>query len=377
MIRVSHLTKLYRNGRGVRALTFSVVEGEVFGYLGPNGAGKTTTIRNLMGFLHPDSGTCSINGLDCWVESETIRRTLGYIPGELAFFNRMSGAEFIDLLSDMRRARHSKRAAGLLELFQLDPAERIREMSKGTKQKLAIVAACMHDPPIMVFDEPSSGLDPLMQDVFVEFILGEKKRGKTIFISSHNFDEISRTCDRAGILREGILADVQDVHALHEKQRRNFLVTLGSEDDVKKIQGSPLDIVNTENRRLEIVVEGNPDQFIKILSRVSVVDIELQSLALEQVFRQYYIMEGNKGLVYQRIMRAASAVLYKPDYQFKYGKGYWLYGNIDSEAFLVSSGRQVHESLAAIRKLENQGCHMQTPEGEPAPSAILGRYVLN
>ena len=120
----------------------------------------------------------------------------------------------------------------LLKLFQLDPSERVRQMSKGTKQKLGIVAACMHDPPIMVLDEPSSGLDPLMQDVFVRFILEEKRRGKTIFVSSHNFDEIYRTCDRAGIIREGILVDIQDVHALQEKQRRRFTVTVGGDDDV-------------------------------------------------------------------------------------------------------------------------------------------------
>jgi len=288
MIVVNHLTKLYRNGRGVRDLTFAVNEGEVFGYLGPNGAGKTTTIRNLMGFLHPDSGTCSIDGLGCWKESEGIQRTLGYIPGEIAFFNRMTGTEFIDLLCAMRGTKDRSRGAALLERFQLDPSEKIRSMSKGTKQKLAIVAACMHDPPIMVFDEPSSGLDPLMQDVFVKFILEEKKRGKTVFISSHSFEEINRTCDRAGIIREGHLVDAQDVHALHETQRRLFVVTLSCEDDVEKLRNSSLEIVRTENRRLEIVVEGKPDQFIKILSQVSVEDIELQSMVLEQVFMQYY-----------------------------------------------------------------------------------------
>jgi ABC-2 type transport system ATP-binding protein len=241
-----------------------------------------------MGFLHPDSGSCSINGLDCWDESKDIQKTLGYIPGEIAFFDRMTGSEFIDLLCDMRKTKNKSRVAELLELFQLDPSERIRKMSKGTKQKLAIIAACMHDPPVMVFDEPSAGLDPLMQDVFVKLVLREKKRGKTIFISSHNFDEINRTCDRAGIIREGILVDVQDVHALQEKQCRHFVITLSSEDDVKKLKNSSLNIVKSENHRLEIVVQGNPDQFIKTISRVSVEDIELQSMVLEQVFMQYY-----------------------------------------------------------------------------------------
>lgn len=288
MIAVNQLTKLYRNGRGVRDLAFSVGEGEVFGYLGPNGAGKTTTIRNLLGFLRPDAGSCSINGLDCWGQSERIQRILGYIAGELAIFDRMSGLEFIELLCDMRKTADRSRVSALLGRFRLDPSEQIRKMSKGSKQKLGIVAACMHDPPVLVFDEPSAGLDPLMQDVFVHFILEEKSRGKTILISSHSFEEINRTCDRAGIIREGILVDVQDVHALQEKQRRHFIVTLASEEDVEKLRNSELEIVKQENRRLEIVVEGSPDPFLKIVSGVSVEDMQQQTLVLEQVFMQYY-----------------------------------------------------------------------------------------
>jgi ABC-2 type transport system ATP-binding protein len=288
MITVHHLTKLYKNGRGVRDLTFTVVEGEVFGYLGPNGAGKTTTIRNLLGFLRPDCGECSINGLNCWEESEEIQRTLGYIPGEISFFDGMTGTEFINLLCDMRVTKDRGRIATLLELFQLDPSEKIRRMSKGTKQKLAIVVACMHDPAIMVFDEPSSGLDPLMQNVFVEFVLEEKRRGKTIFISSHSFDEINRTCDRAGIIREGLLLDVQDVHGLQEKQHRQFSITLRSEEDVQRLRNSSLDIIKSDGRRLEVVVQGSPDRFIKTISQVSVEDIEQMSMVLEQVFMQYY-----------------------------------------------------------------------------------------
>ena len=288
MIKVNHLTKLYRNGRGVRDLSFTVPEGEVFGYLGPNGAGKTTTIRNLMGFLRPDSGSCSVDGLDCWKQSAGIQMNLGFIPGEIAFFDRMTGAAFIDLLRDMRGIKHRDCVADLLERFQLDPSERIREMSKGTKQKLAIVAACIHDPTTMVFDEPSSGLDPLMQDVFAKFVLEEKQRGKTILISSHNFDEVSRTCDRAGILREGILEDVKDIHALQEMQSRRFVITLSTEDDAAWLRNASLEIVKSEGRRVEIVVHGNPDPFIKILSHVSVEDVEMQPLMLEQVFMRYY-----------------------------------------------------------------------------------------
>ena len=170
VIALSHITKDYGGGHGVFDVSFAVEQGEVFGFLGPNGAGKTTTIRQLMGFLAPDSGTCTINGLDCRTQTAAIQKNMGYIPGEPALPDDMRGGEFIRFLAAYRGMRGTGRAGELCERFELDASGWIRRMSKGMKQKLGIVAAFMHDPKVLILDEPTSGLDPLMQNSFVELI---------------------------------------------------------------------------------------------------------------------------------------------------------------------------------------------------------------
>ena len=214
VIALSHITKDYGGGHGVFDVSFAVEQGEVFGFLGPNGAGKTTTIRQLMGFLAPDSGTCTINGLDCRTQTAAIQKNMGYIPGEPALPDDMRGGEFIRFLAAYRGMRGTGRAGELCERFELDASGRIRRMSKGMKQKVAIVCALMHDPAVLILDEPTSGLDPLMQNRFIDLILEEKQRGKTVLMSSHMFEEVERTCARVGILREGRLAAVEEIGTL-------------------------------------------------------------------------------------------------------------------------------------------------------------------
>lgn len=229
VIEVDNLTRDYGKGKGVFHLSFRVNRGEVFGFLGPNGAGKTTTIRHLMGFLMPEAGACTVNGLDCWNDREKIQRSLGYIPGEISFFDDMTGADFLSFLGDYRGLGRNDRKWEMLERFELDPGSRIRKMSKGMKQKLGIAAAFMHDPEILILDEPTSGLDPLMQNRFIELIAEEKRRGKTILLSSHIFEEVERTCDQVGIIRQGRLAAVDSVQALRERYVKPYRVTLETE----------------------------------------------------------------------------------------------------------------------------------------------------
>ena len=233
IICIDRLTRDYGGGKGVFDLSFEVNQGEVFGFLGPNGAGKTTTIRHLMGFLQARSGKCAISGLDCWEERYRIQSLLGYIPGEISFFDDMTGAEFLRFLSRYRRVGAGNRQEELLARFELDPRGKIKRMSKGMKQKLSIVAAFMHDPDILILDEPTSGLDPLMQNRFIELIAEEKNRGKTILMSSHIFEEVERTCDRVGIIRQGRLVAVDSVEALRQRHVRPYTVTLESEETAR------------------------------------------------------------------------------------------------------------------------------------------------
>lgn len=229
-ICVENLTRDYGGGRGVFGLSLSIQSGEVFGLLGPNGAGKTTLIRHLMGFIRPRSGRCRIDGLDCWTERHRVQAQVGYVPGEISFFEEMSGQQFLDFLERYRDAGPAARRRELIERFELDPKAPIARMSKGTKQKLAIVAAFMQDPELLVLDEPTSGLDPLMQNRFVELIQEEKRQGKTVFLSSHLFEEVERTCDRIGIIRQGELAAVDPVEQLRRRHLRSYTVRLDTEE---------------------------------------------------------------------------------------------------------------------------------------------------
>lgn len=205
LIQIDHLLRDYGGGKGVFDVSFHVNQGESFGFLGPNGAGKTTTIRHLMGFLKPQSGSCMIDGINCWRESDKIQVRLCYIPGEISFFDDMTGTEFLRFTASYRRVGANSRQKELLDRFELDSKGKIKKMSKGMKQKLGIVTAFMHDPDILILDEPTSGLDPLMQSRFIDLVAEEKKRGKTILLSSHIFEEVERTCDRVGIIRQGKL----------------------------------------------------------------------------------------------------------------------------------------------------------------------------
>ena len=226
MIQIERLTRDYGGGKGVFDISFHVNEGEIFGFLGPNGAGKTTTIRHLMGFLKPQTGKCKIGGLDCWNDSDKIQARLGYIPGEISFFDDMTGVEFLKFIAAYRQIGENNRSRELMDRFEMNPTGKIKKMSKGMKQKIGIVAAFMHDPGILILDEPTSGLDPLMQSRFIELIGEEKERGKTILLSSHMFEEVERTCDRVGIIRDGKLVAVDSVEALRERHVRPYTVTL-------------------------------------------------------------------------------------------------------------------------------------------------------
>ncbi|HIX29467.1 MAG TPA: ABC transporter ATP-binding protein [Candidatus Blautia stercoravium] len=268
-INIEHLSRYYGEGKGIFDISFHVKQGEVFGFLGPNGAGKTTTIRHLMGFLKPKSGTCMIDGMDCWKERENIQEELGYIPGEISFFDDMSGTEFLKFITKYRKTGTHNRQKELLERFDLDPKGKIRKMSKGMKQKLGIVTAFLHDPAILILDEPTSGLDPLMQNRFIDLIAEEKKRGKTILMSSHIFEEVERTCDRIGIIRKGKIVAVDSTLALRERHIRTYTVTLESETAA---QAFARDFNGTQNGRLVTV---KPRQ------------------SLEEIFMNYYGDEKN------------------------------------------------------------------------------------
>ncbi len=291
MISVTNLTQLYRNGKGVVDLTFTVEEGEVFGYLGPNGAGKTTTIRNLLGFMNATGGSATIMGKDCRARAAELQNVIGYLPGEIEFFENMTGIEFLTLIGDLRRMNATARRDDLIDRFELDPSGRIKRMSKGMKQKLAVVTAFMHDPPVYILDEPTSGLDPFMQNVFMNLLRSEKERDKTVLMSSHIFEEVQRICDRAGIIKEGRLVTVEDVQSLNEARQKSYVVTLADSSDVAHLREANVDLEPISEHRVVVTVRNNYRDLFRALSRCDVQGLESRSESLEDIFMKYYGQE--------------------------------------------------------------------------------------
>lgn len=294
MIQAKGLILKYPSGKGVFDLDFKVKQGEVMGYLGPNGAGKTTTIRALMGFMKPDGGTCSINGKDCFAHAPQIQQILGYIPGEISFVEGMKGDEYLKFISQMRGSLDTSRQKELLDMFELAPKGSIKKFSKGMKQKLGIVAAFMHDPQVLILDEPTSGLDPLMQNRFVELVISEKAKGKTILMSSHIFEEVERTCDNVLIIKEGRIIAQSDIDSLKSSQRKGFIVkTADISQAAELFKSKGFELGETGRSGIEVFVTGESiDKFGKTLSQITLLGLDATNQTLEDIFMHYYAREG-------------------------------------------------------------------------------------
>lgn len=288
IIKINNLTKDYGNKKGIFNVNISIKKGEVFGFLGPNGAGKTTTIRNLMGFIRPDSGTCSILGMDCFKESEKIKEKLGYLAGEIAFFDDLTGIKLLNFLADMKGIKDKGKMNELIERFELDPRGKVKKMSKGMKQKIGIISAFMSDAEVFILDEPTSGLDPLMQNRFVDLVLEEKKKGKTILMSSHIFEEIEKTCDRTAIIRNGKIVAIEDMDSLSKKRNKTYIISLSDKNEVEKIKKDNFNIKNIDGLNVSISVKNNISEFLKNVSKYKISDMNIKTESLEEIFLHYY-----------------------------------------------------------------------------------------
>lgn len=293
VIEISNLTKDYGDRKGVFNINFAVKKGEVLGFLGPNGAGKTTTIRHLMGFSKADKGRCSINGLNCFDNSSEIQKKLGYLPGEIAFLDDMTGIKFIKFVAEMKGINDLSRANELIERFKLNPNGKIKKMSKGMKQKISIVCAFMQEPDILILDEPTSGLDPLMQNEFIKLISEEKEKGRTILMSSHNFEEIEKACDRAAIIKEGKIVAVENIATLKESKQKVYNVTFENADMVKAFMKEGFKVKEVEDNNITITIKGDIMPFIKALGKYRVLNLESSSQSLEDLFMHFYGGENN------------------------------------------------------------------------------------
>jgi ABC-2 type transport system ATP-binding protein len=294
IIQTERLSKVYQRGRGeqvyaLKDLNLTVQPGEVFGYLGPNGAGKTTTIRLLMDFIRPTSGGARIFGQDVRQHSVAIHQRIGFLPGELNLWKNQTGQQVISYISRMRGGTDAGYVADLIERLQFDPRKRIRSYSSGNRRKLGLILALMGKPELLILDEPTGGLDPLMQQIFNEIILEVKGEGRTVFLSSHILSEVQAICDRVGILRNGELKAVERVTDLTHAEFRWVTLRLEEIVEPEQLAGIPgVSDVTREDGALRLRLNGDFDPLLRALSPYYVRDIRVQEPSLEEIFLTYY-----------------------------------------------------------------------------------------
>jgi ABC-2 type transport system ATP-binding protein len=289
VIETENLTKLFGNHRGIEDVTIAVEAGEVFGFLGPNGAGKTTTIRTLLDLIHPTAGTARIFGLDSRRESVAIRARLGNLPGDFGYGRESSGREALRLLSKLRGVEGTARADALAHRFRADLDRPLGQLSRGNRQKVGLILATFHEPELLILDEPTGGLDPLMQEEFLALVGEERERGCAVFVSSHDLDEVERVCDRVGIVRNGRLVAVERMQDLLGKASRKVTVKLGDTDGLGDLGRLPgVSELKVDGDLASFRVAGELDPVVKALAAHRVLDLEAVHPTLEEIFLGYY-----------------------------------------------------------------------------------------
>lgn len=285
-IEIKELTKYYGTKRALNDVSFSVNKGEIFGYLGPNGAGKTTTINCMMDFLRPTRGKIMINDLNANTESTVLKSLIGFVSSDVNLYDNLSGKEHIELIQKIRGK--STLLTRLVKDFQYDPKVKVKKLSTGNKQKLSIIMALMHEPSILILDEPTRGLDPLLQNVFYTYLREFKNNGATIFLSSHNLSEVENICDRVVIIKEGKIVAEESIPQM--KKKRMYLVTVDYEGELKKQKLNELKavIVDQYDHKLKFKVAGDVNKLLDVLSTVKLNDLHIEQASLEEIFLEYY-----------------------------------------------------------------------------------------
>lgn len=254
IVKVEKLVKDYGKGRGIFNVSFEVKKGEVFGYCGTNGSGKTTTLRHIMGFIKPDMGNVTVYGVNPWTDGEFIKDKIGYLPGEIAFPPVESGSEFLKIQAEMINLTDMSKAERIINMMQLDPTAPLKRMSKGMKQKTAIVSAFMHSPDLIILDEPTTGLDPLMRKEFISLIKEEKARGATIIMSNHMFDELEQTCDRVAFIKDGRITNIVDMAEINNRQVRDYVLGFANKEDYDSFNKDICQILAQDENLLTITI---------------------------------------------------------------------------------------------------------------------------
>jgi ABC-2 type transport system ATP-binding protein len=293
VIRTEKLTKFYGSHRGIVEVDLAVDKGEVFGFLGPNGAGKTTTIRLLLDLIRPTSGKAYVFDIESSADPVAIHRRIGYLPGEFALYDRLTGSETLEYFGNLRGGVDRAYQASLIERFDLDPSRRFREYSKGNKQKVGLVAALQHRPELLMLDEPTSGLDPLVQQTFFATMREAVRDGATVFLSSHILNEVERSCDRVAIIRDGRLVQVDRVDALRDLAHHQVELRFAGEPPADQFRALPgVSDVVAEDHILRLRVQGSIAPVVEAAAKAGIVDFLSREPSLEETFLAQYGRES-------------------------------------------------------------------------------------
>ena len=286
IIEIKNLTKNYGKNRGIKAISLEVKEGEIFGFIGPNGAGKSTLIRTLLNLIFPTSGSATIFGMDIVKDSTKIKQNIGYLPGEVRYYDKMLVGEFLEFSESFYDNDYKSRIKYLATKLDLDLKRKIEDLSLGNMKKVGIVQALMHEPKLLILDEPTSGLDPLIQQRFFELLLEEKNKGATVFFSSHVLSEVQKVCDRVGIVKEGELIKIENIKEINKGKIK--YVHLEFSDKVPSFTLEGIKQKEELGNTLKFMYSGDIKILLETIAKEKLVDIRIEEPSLEDIFMHYY-----------------------------------------------------------------------------------------
>lgn len=289
IIKMHNVSKYYGKFKALSSLTLNVEENQIYAFIGPNGAGKSTAIRLMLGILNPSEGYVEVLGKRPTQKNVKIFKNMGYLPGELSTYQKLTGNEVLKFFSSLRNIDDDQYIRNLIERLDYDPNKYIKELSKGNKQKLGLILAFMHKPELLILDEPSSGLDPLMQQITIELIQEARQNGSTIFLSSHIFSEIDKVAERVGFVKEGKLIVEESLEVLKSNAMKSIVIyfketiPLNLFDNIKNVN-----LIETNKNVVKLNIFGPIDEIIKVISKYEIIDLTTQDPTLEELFMNYY-----------------------------------------------------------------------------------------
>lgn len=288
VIKTNNLTKYYGKSRGIVDVSLEIAEGDIFGFIGPNGAGKSTTIRTLLNFIFPTSGSATVLGMDIITDAAKIKREIGYLPAGVNYYDDMKAADLLRYSARFYGKDCDRRIKELGELFELELDRKIEDLSSGNKKKVAILQALIHAPRLLILDEPTGGLDPLMQARFFELLKKENDKGTTIFFSSHILSEVQKICHKVAIIREGRILQVEEIDKLRENKYKKIRIDFHRDNMAEELTIDGMSNVSVKDRQVSFLYNGKIDALLEKISGTSIDNLWIEEPSLEEIFMHYY-----------------------------------------------------------------------------------------